>query len=76
MLVLSRKKGESIIIQDEIEITILDIARDHIKLGIKAPKDMSVYRKEVLESIKDENQRASSIITSKLQDLTQIFKKN
>lgn len=58
MLILTRKKGESIVIDDKIEITILESADGKIKLGIEAPKNIDIHRKEVHESIKDENQNA------------------
>lgn len=59
MLVLSRKKGESIVIQDNIEVTILDIEADTIKIGIAAPKQVSIYRKELYEAIKKSNVESS-----------------
>jgi carbon storage regulator len=61
MLVLSRKKGESIIIDDQIEITIVSIEGESIKLGIKAPKSISVHRQEVYLAIQEENKLASHI---------------
>ncbi len=51
MLVLSRKKNESIIINDNITITVIEIRGDKIRLGIDAPKDVSVHRREVYEAI-------------------------
>ncbi|SEN64790.1 carbon storage regulator CsrA [Paenibacillus sp. OV219] len=60
MLVLSRKKGESIIIQDDIEITILEVGTDTIKLGIKAPREVEVLRKELHSMIKQSNQEAAT----------------
>ena len=51
MLVLSRKLNESIIIDDQIKITIVEIRGDKIRLGIEAPKDVSVHRREVYEAI-------------------------
>lgn len=60
MLALSRKKNESIIIDNNIEVTVLDIKGDQIKLGIIAPKSVPVYRKEVYVQIKDVNKEASS----------------
>jgi carbon storage regulator len=60
MLALSRKKNESIIIDNNIEVTVLDIKGDQIKLGIIAPKSVPVYRKEVYVQIKDANKEASS----------------
>ena len=59
MLALSRKKNESIVIDNNIEITVLDIKGDQIKLGITAPKSVPVYRKEVYGQIKDANKAAS-----------------
>lgn len=56
MLVLNRKSGESIILGDNIEITILDIQDGKIKIGIEAPRDVSILRKEVYEAVKAENE--------------------
>ena len=51
MLVLSRKKNESIIINDDITVTVIEIRGDKVRLGIEAPKDVSVHRREVYEAI-------------------------
>lgn len=59
MLALSRKKDESIIINNDIEVTIIEIKGDHVKLGISAPKSVPVYRKEVYLQIKESNLEAS-----------------
>lgn len=59
MLVLTRKVEESIIIGDSIEIKILSISGKSVKIGVVAPKDIPVYRKEVYEAIKRENFEAS-----------------
>lgn len=61
MLALTRKKGEALVINNNIEITVLEIRGDQIKLGITAPKDVSVYRKEVYLQIQKENQEAISL---------------
>ncbi len=53
MLVLTRKTNQSIMIGDDIEVSVLAVSRDKIRLGITAPKDVPVYRKEVYLSIKD-----------------------
>ena len=53
MLVLSRKKNESIIIQDNITVTVIEIRGDKVRLGIDAPKDVSVHRREVYEAIQN-----------------------
>lgn len=58
MLVLSRKKGESIVIGEFIEITVLSVENETIKLGISAPKHMDIYRKEIYETITLSNQAA------------------
>lgn len=55
MLALTRKKGESLVINNNIEVTILEIRGDQIKLGISAPRDVSIYRKEVYLQIQEEN---------------------
>jgi carbon storage regulator len=54
MLVLSRQKDESIIIGDDVEITIVDVRGDKVRLGISAPKNITVHRKEVYEAIQRE----------------------
>ena len=61
MLVLSRQKDESIIIGDDIEITIVDVRGDKVRLGINAPREISVHRKEIYEAIQREKaqQRAA-----------------
>lgn len=60
MLILSRKVGEKIIIDGKIEITVASIRKNEIKLGIKAPEYMSIYRKEIFEEILKENKKAQS----------------
>lgn len=55
MLALTRKKGESLVINNNIEITILEVRGDQIKVGIDAPKEVPVYRKEVYLQIQEEN---------------------
>ena len=61
MLALTRKKGEALVINNNIEITVLEIRGDQIKLGITAPKDVPVYRKEVYLQIQKENQEEISL---------------
>jgi carbon storage regulator len=56
MLVLSRKKNESIIINDDITVTVIEIRGDKVRLGIEAPKDVTVHRREVYEAIQNQNQ--------------------
>lgn len=61
MLVLSRQRDETIMIGDEIEITVVDIRGDKVRLGISAPTRIAVHRKEVYEAIKQENEQAAKI---------------
>ena len=61
MLILSRKKDESILIGSDIEITVVSVQGDQVKLGIKAPKQVDVYRKELFEEIQHENKEAAEI---------------
>lgn len=58
MLALSRKKNEALIINNNIEITVLEIKGEQVKLGISAPKDVPVYRKEVYVQIQEANKEA------------------
>ena len=58
MLALSRKKGEALVINNNIEITILEVKGDQVKVGITAPKDIPVYRKEVYMQIQEANKAA------------------
>ena len=61
MLALTRKKGEALVINNNIEITVLEIRGDQIKIGISAPKDVPVYRKEVYLQTQKENEAAISV---------------
>lgn len=78
MLVLARKINESIMIGDEIEIVVIDIKGDQIKLGIKAPRRISVHRKEIYEEIQSENIAAmkSNYNKDTLKDITSLFRKD
>jgi carbon storage regulator len=58
MLVLSRKKNESIIINDNITVTVIEIRGDKVRLGIEAPKDVTVHRREVYEAIQNQAAKA------------------
>lgn len=60
MLALSRKKGEALVINNNIEVTILDIKGDQVKVGISAPQDVPVYRKEVYVQIQEANKESMS----------------
>lgn len=59
MLALSRKKDEALIINNNIEITVLEVKGDHVKLGITAPKSVPVYRKEVYLQIQESNKESA-----------------
>lgn len=72
MLVLTRKENESLIINENIEITVLGIDGDQIKLGIKAPKEIPILRKEIV--VKTENENLSALNNNI--DLEKIFKEN
>jgi carbon storage regulator len=61
VLVLTRKKEQSIIIGDNIEITIVDIQGDQVRLGINAPKNVTIFRKEVYMEIQEENRKAAEV---------------
>jgi len=71
MLVLSRQRDETIMIGDEIQITVVDIRGDKIRLGITAPNRIAVHRKEVYDSIREENERAARIGGETLDTLAQ-----
>jgi len=71
MLVLSRQRDETIMIGDEIEISVVDIRGDKVRLGITAPTRIAVHRKEVYESIKRENAQASRLGAGDLGSLAQ-----
>ncbi|NLD94630.1 MAG: carbon storage regulator CsrA [Fibrobacter sp.] len=75
MLVLTRKLGESIRIGDNVVIKIVDLDGRHVKLGIEAPKSVSVNREEIYDRIQKENKEASTPIDSSLQNIAQQFRK-
>ena len=71
MLVLTRKLGESIAIDDHIKIVVVQIKGKQVRLGIKAPKDTKIHREEVYQAIQEQNTRAAK---SNLQDLSELTK--
>jgi carbon storage regulator len=70
MLVLSRQRDETIMIGDDVEITIVDIRGDKVRLGINAPRHIQVHRKEVYDAIKRENQQAANLTP---QDVSEVI---
>ena len=73
MLILARHTDESIMIGDDIEISIVEVKGDQVKLGVKAPRRIKVFRKEVYEAIQEEN-KAAAASTPDLEGLGNIFK--
>lgn len=69
MLVLSRKKNESIMIGDNIEVKILAVEGDQIKIGIVAPKSVKVHRAEIFEAIREQNRAALNVVPSFIDQL-------
>lgn len=75
MLILTRKKGESIVIDENIEINILELSDGKVKIGIEAPKNVSIHRKEVYLQIQEENKKAKEHKDIDLDVLKKIMKK-
>lgn len=73
MLALTRKKGESLVLNNNIEITVLEIRGDQVKIGINAPKEVPVYRKEVYAQIEEANKAA--VQSKGLKNLKQMLDK-
>jgi carbon storage regulator len=69
MLVLSRHRDESIMIGDDVVVTIVDIRGDKVRLGIEAPQDIPVHRQEVYEAIQRENRKANDVNPVDARDL-------
>jgi carbon storage regulator len=76
MLVLSRQRDETIMIGDDIEVTVVDIRGDKVRLGINAPKEISVHRKEVYDAIRRENRAAAQVKPEDLSGLGKIIPKS
>ena len=69
MLVLSRQRDESIMIGDNVQVTIVDIRGDKVRLGIVAPAEIPVHRKEVYDAIQRENRKAAGVTTDDLAEV-------
>jgi len=77
MLVLTRKTGQKLIIDDNIEIFILETRGESVKIGIKAPKNIAIYREEIYQEIKKANQQSSkNVLLSDLNIASTLFKTN
>ena len=76
MLVLSRQRDETIMIGDDIELTVVDIRGDKVRIGIKAPSQIAVHRKEVYEAIKRENEQAALIAPTELTSIPGVMPKS
>ena len=74
MLVLSRQRDETIMIGDGIEITVVDIRGDKVRLGINAPRSIQVHRKEVYEAIQRENAASAKVQVDDLRQLDQTLR--
>ena len=73
MLALTRKTGDAIMINNNIEITVLEVRGDQVKIGISAPKEVSIYRKEVYLEIQKENEAAKGISMDDLEALNNLL---
>ena len=73
MLALTRKTGDAIMINNNIEITVLEVRGDQVKIGISAPKEVSIYRKEVYLEIQKENEAAKGISMDDIEALKNLL---
>lgn len=73
MLVLSRYLNQTIMIGDDIEVSIVDIKGDQVRIGIKAPKEVKVYRKEIYEAISKENMNAATNSNVDIKNIETLF---
>lgn len=74
MLVLTRKLGESIAIDDHIKIRVVQIKGKQVRLGIEAPKDTKIHREEVYMAIQDQNQQSVVVSTEKVKNISKLLK--
>lgn len=73
MLVLTRQPGESVVIGEDIEVTIISIEGDRVKLGIAAPKEVSIYREELYLEIRRANEEAVTSLNTDLSEISKLF---
>lgn len=76
MLVLTRKKGQALMIGHDIEISVIDVQGDQVRIGINAPKNVTIHRKEIYEEIRKENISAVTFKETSLDALNSEFNKN
>jgi len=74
MLVLTRKLGESIAIDDHIKIRVVQIKGKQVRIGIEAPKDTKIHREEVYQAIQDQNQQSVQVSQDKVKDISKLLK--
>ncbi|MFZ4402523.1 MAG: carbon storage regulator CsrA [Pseudobdellovibrionaceae bacterium] len=74
MLVLTRKLGESIAIDDHIKIRVVQIKGKQVRLGIEAPKDTKIHREEVYAAIQEQNQQSSQVSSDKTRSVARLLK--
>ncbi len=74
MLVLTRKLGESIAIDDHIKIRVVQIKGKQVRLGIEAPKDTKIHREEVYMAIQDQNQQSANVTPDKVKNISKLLK--
>ena len=74
MLVLSRRPGESVVVGDDVTITVLEVRGDVIRIGIDAPRSVAVHRAELLEQLKSVNREAASPSDDAVQSLSQALR--
>jgi len=74
MLVLTRKLGESIAIDDHIKIRVVQIKGKQVRLGIEAPRDTKIHREEVYAAIQDQNQQSVQVTSDKIKDISKLLK--
>ena len=75
MLVLTRKKGQALMIGHDIELSVIDIQGDQVRIGINAPKNITIHRKEIYEEMRKENLSAIAGKNTDIQVLNEKFKK-
>ena len=74
MLVLTRKLGESIAIDDDIKIVVVQIKGGHVRLGIEAPRNTKIHREEVYLAIQDQNQQSVQVSKDKVKNISKLLK--